>query len=137
MSLGLAAALAVLLAPAPAVDAGYVHDVEAWRAKREADLRAPEGWLSVVGLHWLREGTSTLGSAQGSDILLPQPAPPRVGTVALASGKVTVRVEPGVTVKVQEKAVTEVELHSDKAGKPDVLTVGPVSLFVIDRGGRL
>ena len=141
MGLGFVAALALLVAPAPAAalaaDTGYPHEVEAWRAKREADLRAPEGWLSVVGLHWLREGTSTIGSAKGSDILLPPPAPARVGTVDLARGKLTVRVAPGVTVKAQDKAVTEVELHSDKAGKADVLTVGPVSLFVIERGGRL
>jgi uncharacterized protein (DUF1684 family) len=139
MTLGLVAALALFLAPAPARggDAAYAHEVEAWRAKREAGLRAPEGWLSVVGLHWPREGTSTIGSAKGNDILLPPSAPPRVGTVELAKGKVMVRVAPGVTVKVNDKAVTEVELRSDKEGKPDVLTVGPVSLFVIERGGRL
>jgi uncharacterized protein (DUF1684 family) len=139
MRLGFAAALALFLtpAPAPAADTGYAHELDAWRAKREADLRAPEGWLSVVGLHWLREGTSTLGSGKGNDILLPLPAPPRVGTVDLANGKVMVRAAPGVTVKVLDRPVTEVELHSDKDGKPDVLAVGPVSLFVIERGGRL
>ena len=136
----MAAAVGVLLAsgPAGAVEpAGYAQEVDAWRAKREADLRAPEGWLSVVGLHWLREGTSTIGSAKGNDILLPLPAPPRVGTVELAKGKVLVHVAPGVTVKTQDKPATEVELHSDKEGKPDVLAVGPMSLYVIERGGRL
>jgi uncharacterized protein (DUF1684 family) len=140
MRLGIAAALGVLLAcgTAGAAEAtGYVQEVDAWRAKREADLRAPEGWLSVVGLHWLREGTSTIGSARGNDILLPLPAPPRVGTVELVKGKVLVHVAPGVTVKAQDKPATEVELHSDKDGKPDVLAVGPVSLYVIERGGRL
>jgi uncharacterized protein len=132
--------MAVLLASAPVratEPAGYTQEVEAWRARREADLRAPEGWLSVVGLHWLREGTSTIGSAKGSDILLPLPAPPRVGTLDLAQGKVLVHAAPGVTVKSRDKAITEVELRSDKEGKPDVLAVGPMSLYVIERGGRL
>ena len=139
MRLAIAAAMGVLLAsgPARAVDTGYAQEVDAWRAKREADLRAPEGWLSVVGLHWLREGTSTIGSARGNDILLPLPAPPRVGTVELVKGKALIHVSPGVTVKAQDKAVTEALLQSDKEGKPDVLAVGPVSLYVIERGGRL
>jgi uncharacterized protein len=133
-------ALGALLVSAPPLSAldqgGYAREIDAWRAKREAGLRAPDGWLSVVGLHWLREGTSTMGSEKGSDILLPLPAPPRVGTLALVKGKALVRIAPGVTVKSQDKAVTELELHSDKDGKADVLTVGPVSMYVIERGGR-
>ena len=88
----------------------------AWRAKREAGLRAPDGWLSVVGLHWLREGTSTIGSAKGSDILLPLPAPPRVGTLELDKGSAVIHVAPGVIVTSQDKPVTELELQSDKDG---------------------
>src|SRR5688572_3243125 len=66
--------LAAVLAAAPAarpVDPDYVQEVGGWRAKREEGLRAADGWLAVVGLHWLREGTSTIGSAKGSDVLLP------------------------------------------------------------------
>jgi uncharacterized protein len=132
-------AVGAVLASAPAVravDQDYARDVDAWRAKREAGLRAADGWLSVVGLHWLREGTSTVGSEKGSDIRLPLPAPPRVGTLELVKGRALMRVAPGVTVKSQDKAVTELELHSDKDGKADVLAVGPVSMYVIERGGR-
>lgn len=139
MRLALVALGAVLSSgPAPrATGPDYAREIDAWRAKREAGLRAPDGWLSVVGLQWLREGTSTIGSRKGSDILLPPTAPPRVGTLDLVKGKALVRVEPGMTVKAQDKAVTEMGLRSDKDGKPDVLTIGPVSLYLIERGGRL
>jgi uncharacterized protein len=131
--------LGAVLASAPAARAAspdYVHEIEGWRAKREEGLRAPDGWLSVVGLHWLREGTSTVGSAEDSDIRLPLPAPPRVGTIDFTNGKAVIHVAPGVTVRSQDKPVTELELHSDKGGKPDVLAIGPVSMYVIERGGR-
>ncbi|HUG54151.1 MAG TPA: DUF1684 domain-containing protein [Vicinamibacteria bacterium] len=118
-------------------DHGYVRDVESWRAVREERLRAPDGWLSVVGLHWLREGPSTVGSAKGSDIPLPLPAPPRVGVIEMKDGRPFMRVAPGITVLAEGRPVHEIELHADTSGKPDVLTVGPVSLFVIERGGRL
>ncbi len=131
--------LGTVLASASAARAAspdYFHEIEDWRAKREEGLRAPDGWLSVVGLHWLREGTSTVGSAEGSDIRLPLPAPPRVGTIDFTNGKAVIHVAPGVTVKSQDKPVAELELHSDKGGKPDVLAIGPVTLYVIERGGR-
>ena len=131
--------LGAVLASAPAARApspDYVHEIDGWRAKREEGLRAPDGWLSVVGLHWLREGTSTIGSAEGSDIRLPLPAPPRVGTIEFSNGKALIHVAPGVTVRSQDEPVTELELHSDKGGKPDVLAIGPVSMYVIERGGR-
>ena len=67
--------LGAALASAPAARAAspdYVHEIDGWRVKREEGLRAPDGWLSVVGLHWLREGTSTIGSADGNDIRLPR-----------------------------------------------------------------
>jgi len=120
----------------PSVAPGYVQEIEQWRAKREDGLRAPDGWLTVVGLTWLREGTSTIGSAKGSDIPLPPTAPPRVGTLEFSHGRAVIHVAPGVVVKAQDKPVAELELHSDKEGKPDVLAVGAVSLYVIERGGR-
>src|SRR6185295_16202203 len=128
--------LGALLAAAPStspVAPGYVQEIEQWRAKREEGLRAPDGWLTVVGLTWLREGTSTMGSAKGSDVPLPQTAPLRVGTLEFSHGRAVIHVAPGVAVKAGDKPVTELELHSDKDGKPDVLTVGSVSLYVIER----
>jgi uncharacterized protein (DUF1684 family) len=131
--------LGAVLAAAPSarsIDPGYAHEIDGWRAKREEGLRAPDGWLAVVGLHWLREGTSTIGSAKGSDVLLPLSAPPRVGTIDFTNGRAVIHVAPGVTVKSQDKPVAELELHSDKGGKPDVLEIGAVRMYVIDRGGR-
>lgn len=131
--------LGAVLASAPPVRApspDYVHEIEGWRAQREEGLRAPDGWLSVVGLHWLREGTNTIGSAEGSDIRLPLSAPPRVGTIEFSRGRAVIRVAPGVTVKSKDAPITELELHSDHQGKPDLLAVGPITLYVIERGGR-
>ena len=34
----------------------YTAGVEKWRQEREARLKAPDGWLSVAGLTWLKPG---------------------------------------------------------------------------------
>ena len=120
-----------------AVSAEYTHEIEQWRAQREEKLRAPDGWLTVVGLSWLREGTSTLGSAKTSDVVLPASAPATVGTVELTKGRAVFHAAPGVAVKAKDRPVKDLELHSDKAGEPEVVTIGSVSMYLIERGGRL
>ena len=134
----LMAATLVLAAAAAAPDAPYVADVEKWRTEREERLRADGGWLTVSGLFWLKDGPNTFGSAKDNDIVLPPPAPERAGVLDFTNGKTTVRVNPGVTVLSGGKPVTAAtEMRADTAeGGPDVLVLGPISMQIIERGGR-
>ena len=60
-----------------AADIGYIERIERWRAERLERLTSPEGWLSLVGLWWLHEGSNTVGSAETCDVVLPAgKAPP-------------------------------------------------------------
>lgn len=61
----------------------YLAELEAWRKKRLAALKAPDGWLNIVARQWLSPGTVTVGSAQDSDIYLPV-GPERLGTLTQA-----------------------------------------------------
>jgi hypothetical protein len=128
--------LAAVLALAAA--SPYVAEVEQWRVKREERLKADGGWLTVSGLYWLKDGPNTLGSARGNDVVLPGSAPVRVGVIDFSGGKATLRVEPGVRVLSADKPVTApMDLRADTASDgPDVLVLGPLSLQVIERGGR-
>ena len=66
----------------------YQREIAQWRAEREAKLKADDGWLTVVGLHWLHEGVNTVGSDPNADAPLPASLPARVGTITLSKGKV-------------------------------------------------
>ena len=35
------------------VDARFLADNAAWREERKSQLLAPDGWTSLVGLHWI------------------------------------------------------------------------------------
>ena len=130
-------AAAVVLALAAAATSPYVGEIEQWRAKREERLKADNGWLTVSGLFWLKDGASTFGSAAGNDIVLPASAPARAGVIQFSGGKASVRVEPGVRILSGDKPVTAMDLRADTAsGGPDVLVLGALSLQVIERGGR-
>src|SRR5688572_19985561 len=122
---------------AAAASSPYVAEIEQWRASREQRLKADGGWLTVTGLYWLKDGPNRVGSAPGNDIVLPASAPPRMALIEFAGGKASLRVEPGVRVLSGGQPVAAMDLRADTApGGPDVLVHGPLSLQVIERGGR-
>lgn len=126
--------MAGLRAAAPA---DYAAQVEAKRAERVQRLTRPDGWLTLIGLHFLPAGESTLGHA-GDNVVKLAAGPARVGTVTLgADGEVTLAVADGVAISVGGKAVRLVALGDGRGeDQPVIARVGPVSFYVIDRGGK-
>jgi uncharacterized protein len=53
----------------PAKD--YGKEIERWQAERIGELKAPDGWLNLVGLYWLEEGRSSFGSSPENKIVFP------------------------------------------------------------------
>jgi uncharacterized protein (DUF1684 family) len=115
---------------------GYQKAIAEWRAQQEASLKADDGWLTVVGLHWLKEGESRVGSNASFEVPLPKSAPDRVGTITVRAGKVRFKPAAGVAVSLNGKPATEAELKTDTTPKYDVLAVGRVKFFVIQREDR-
>ena len=117
----------------------YTQSIEHWRATRVAELTAPDGWLSLVDLAWLHPGVNTLGSAPGSDIVLPG-APARLGAVTLdKDGTLQLKLESGTDALVDAKGQLDATLVDDAhagAGKPTLISFGSTSFIVIHRGGR-
>ena len=107
----------------------YRQQVEQWRAKREAALKAEDGWLTVVGLHWLREGANRAGSNPTFEVPLPASLAANVGTFTLAEKKVHFKPAPGVALK-------EMDLKPDTQPNYDVLTLGRVKFHLIERDGK-
>src|SRR5262245_51716337 len=84
----------------------YETEIQKWREKREAELRSEDGWLTLVGLFWLKGGANLIGSESTSDITLPTEfAPAKVGSFEFHQGNIKLRVEKGVKVSVNDKAV--------------------------------
>jgi len=121
--------------PVSVVDAQeHLRDVERWRAGRLAALTGPSGWLTVVGLTWLREGPNTVGADPASDVPLPASAPGRVGAIELSDGRARFVPEPGVRVQHRHRTVRDaLELIDDAGGPPTRLTVGSVAFYLISR----
>ncbi len=105
----------------------YRAEIERWRAARERQLKAEDGWLSVAGLFWLKEGENRIGSDPACEVALPAgTAPPHAGVITLAGGRALVTIGNGPAS----------ELYSDASGRPSVVTIGRLKLLLIRRGGR-
>lgn len=143
-ALGLALCIAAdrhaLWASEPVVAAaadGYRAEIETWRRDREQRLRADDGWLTLAGLLWLTPGTHTLGSGSAADLELPASAPAVAAELTVAAGRVRFRLAAGVTATLDDApAPADGELRPDSAGEPSRLAFGPVSAYLIERGGR-
>jgi uncharacterized protein (DUF1684 family) len=111
--------------------------LETWRAEREAKLKAEDGWLTVAGLFWLKEGVNTVGTAADNNIVLPTgSAPARAGTFELRAGKTFFHAAAGVSVTANEQPVRDLEVKSDEVKQPDVLKLNDLTLLLLKRGDR-
>jgi uncharacterized protein (DUF1684 family) len=116
----------------------YVETVQRWREAQEAELRAPGGWLSVIGLFWLQQGDNPLGSAEGAQVRLPERLPAHMGVITLRGEHVTLRMDEGHTVVVDgQPGQREAVLSDDSAAGPTQVQIEQVTFFVIRRGERL
>jgi len=129
--------MVLALAPSIGADEAYVAEIEAYRAEKEKDLRAEDGWLSVVGLPWLAEGRSTIGSAPDSDVVLPASAPARFGVLEVAGERVNLRLGPGATARQDGEGFAEAVLQLPDEESRHAVELGDVSFHLIRRGERL
>jgi uncharacterized protein len=122
---------------APAMtEMNHSEEVLEWQKARAASLQRPDGWLTLVGLYWLEEGESRIGSAPENEIVLPPDAPPLVA-VLTRSGQ-SVRMQSKVRdVRSNEQEVDELELEDDSSGAPTIVHAGSISFHLIERNGRI
>ena len=118
----------------------YQQQVQQWRAGRVERLTAPDGWLSLIGLEWLKEGDNRVGSAADNDIVL-KAGPAHLGTVTLGKdGALHIALVKDSGATIDGKAVTQSVLiddaHATGNTAPTTVSFGAANFYVIDREGR-
>jgi uncharacterized protein len=109
-----------------------------WRAQRAAALTSDEGWLTLAGLFWLKDGDNSFGRAPDNLLVLDNPAlAAHCGTFTVSGHAVRFSAAPGGGVTHAGQPVSSLALLADTAGDPTVLASGPLRFFVIERAGNL
>ncbi|MCI0435815.1 MAG: DUF1684 domain-containing protein [Gemmatimonadetes bacterium] len=127
--------------PEPVDPVAHRASVDAWKEKRYASLQRPDGWLSLVALHWLGSGSRTVGSDASNDLAYVSPSglfPARVGTFHVGEDTIRFEASTGVEVRAVDSLVTHIVMAPAIA--PDSTTprlhTGSVQWTVIRRAGR-
>ena len=119
-------------------DALYLSEQTAWRMQRHENLIQPDGWTSLIGLHWLTLKSHYVGSSKRSGIRL-LIGPPSLGMVQTEGSRVFLVPEPGVPLTLDDQLLKgRVELKDDSTGAPSVVGFdeGKGKMTVILRGGN-
>jgi uncharacterized protein (DUF1684 family) len=121
----------------------YQKEILDWRAQRLQRLQKPDGWLSLVGMHWLENGVTTrIGSGADNGTRLAV-GPVRMGILSVNRAGTVVHYEPqadaGITIDglPADKPVDLIS-DADPNAEPTVVgfNKGDASFIVIKRGDR-
>lgn len=100
---------AVASASGPAAQAAakaFVEQEQVWRDQRRDNLLKPDGWTSLVGLHWIEAGPHYFGSAADTGIRLAM-GPAHFGMIDLRkNGSLRFVPERGVSATLDDKPLT-------------------------------
>ena len=109
-------------------DSAALEQHASWHARRLAALQAEDGWLTLVGLDFLTDGTHTLGAGSEASF-----------RYANCDGDIVGHFEvQGESVRFRSEGSQEwVLLQADDAGPPSVIRSGSVSCTLVRRNGRL
>jgi len=134
----LSALLTFSLSAAPAPD-DIAASTRAWEEGRMRRLQSEDGWLTLVGLGWLQEGSNRAGSDAKSAVVYPAGSPRDVGMFVRSGSKVTFQPAAGVSVTRNGKPFAGGAVQTDEGerAEPDILQVGRFRFHLIVRGPRV
>jgi uncharacterized protein (DUF1684 family) len=114
----------------------YVDKVQAFRDKHEADYI--RDWVSIAGLHFLEQGTHSVGSSVKNDIVVVANIPPATGRLHVKGTSVTFEPAAGVSVTRKNEAVQGAIVLKEEGQPPaPEIVIGDVRLVAHVSGDRL
>lgn len=118
--------------------AAHQSEIETWSAERVANLKAPNGWLNLVGLHWLEPGINTFGSNSDNALVFPQgKIADHAGYFLVKDNIVTLVVNKEVLATVDNDTITsKVIFHPDSTRVVQV-QAGDLRWNIIKRDTKL
>lgn len=116
----------------------HEREVEAWYEKRIANLKAPNGWLNLVGLHWLEPGMNTFGSDSANALVFPKgKIAGRAGYFLLKDNVVNLVVNKEVVATVDTDTITSRVIFHPDSTRAQHVQVGDLRWNIIKRDTKV
>src|SRR5712671_7433979 len=89
------------------VDPGaYRTEIEGWQKQRTEGLKGDQGWLTLCGLFWLKEGENKFGTDSTAAIIFPAgKSAPVAGSLILEKGLIRLEAPASSGVKLKDSIV--------------------------------
>jgi len=117
-------------------EAAYVEAITQWQHQRVERQKSKTGWLNLAGLYWLEEGENKFGSDPSNGVVFPEKADAFCGTLTLTEGKVSMQVNKGVQISINDSLVTRADLAHDHEKNTTYLQQGDLAWYIIKRSER-
>ncbi|MEP0861703.1 MAG: DUF1684 domain-containing protein [Ignavibacterium sp.] len=115
----------------------YLEEIKKWDERRIERLKAPDGWLNLVGRTWLKPGVNKFGSAKDNDVIIESDkVPAYMGEFIFKDSTVIMKVYDGVQVLLDGKPVKEVIMIDDQKKDMTVFEYGSIKWNLIIRGDK-
>lgn len=134
-------AIAVIVAGVSLTNVGvstsdYPQQIEQWHADRVERLKAPNGWLSLIGLPWLEKGANSIGSADDNDIVLSK-GPAHLGVITWADDdSVSIKLKPDNDALINGKDVDTAVLIDDSHDERTKVSFDGATFYLVSRGPK-
>ena len=118
--------------------AAYRDEIDRWHVERLEKVKAPNGWLNLVGLYWLEPGINTFGSDPGNNIVFPAGRiAGQAGYFKLDGNVVTLFASADAAIRLNGQAIkNEVVYHPDSSNAL-TLESGSLRWNIIRRESKL
>jgi uncharacterized protein (DUF1684 family) len=119
------------------VEETFAEGEQKWRQQRHERLVSDNSWLTVAGLHWLREGEIAVGAAPDNDIVFPAHSFEPYAFVLVRSGQSITLITGDQPLLLNGKpAPRQSLLKSDADTTADKVSAGDVTFWIVKRGNR-
>lgn len=115
----------------------YLEEIKKWDQRRIERLKAPDGWLNLVGRTWLKPGVNKFGSAKDNDVVIESDkVPAYMGEFIFKDSTVIMNVYDGVNIIHNGKPVKEIVMIDDQKKDMTVFEYGTIKWNLIIRGDQ-
>lgn len=114
------------------------NEINTWHSKRLEEVKAPNGWLNLIGLYWLEPGVNTFGTGVDNDIVfLNTTLPAKAGQFLLKDDTVTLIAEKGVLIKSAADTIRNAIVFHASTKLNKVLEYGTIRWNIIKRDEKI
>ncbi len=115
----------------------YQQEIDSWHKKRVESLVAPNGWVNLEGLFWLKQGRNSFGAGSANDIVYKHNSFPNLaGYFEWEGGKVKWITEAGIKITIRDSAITSATVY-EEGKQPATVSLGTFRWTIIKRDDKI